>query len=1284
LDSTPTTEPHDTGLDAAVATAVAEGLQMVDRLAVQALGALDRAQRAAADAAADHGDRPAGDVTAAFFQFLTEKRSDAEVRFTRQRTRLETFNLVLFGRTGAGKSSLIEALSSGSGEPISQGESDWTTDVRDIRWRSSRLFDTPGIGGWGRTISRVELESRAEAAVADADVVILCFDSQSQQAGEFSRIAEWVSRYGKPVVAVLNSRNARWRAPSRVGQQSSRRDLSRTVHEHAGNIRDELAKVDLPDVPIVAIHTKRAGFARTRDPYAGPDAESRQKQRDQHGPERLLAWSNLPALELLLGEALSHHAVPLRLGMLHAQARGMLTETDAAIRTEGGQAVVLAELLERGIADVLTLVGLPRDRHLAKELERLEKLRGGGFGAAGPSELLRHARHRVAAALGGPRQSAFRQADRLVDAAFGAKEDLSPETFDREVLAPTLAAAEEVARTVGSELQVYLSQRLELVADDLRADLSAAVSAFEGIDVTAGRTARTVGLALQAGSGVVGIGTGVALTIAASNFWNPAGWVIGAITVGSIAAPIVFGYLGGKLRRRSTSERLHALSDARARARRSVSETFDDLERAISEDFDRTFSKAAHEQLADDVARAAALRRVAKAATDATHRLEKTIGDLPKAVDAGHLLSEVANDLQRRIHPGQPTADRLLWLGESWCTDPEGLTGIDDAAIAAAVHLEPLCLDRLLSQTRSVTEPGALVPTVGSGTEWAAAALGALASDPIALDAVAAVTILRDSAAPRIVVAGDYSTGKSSFIKRLLIDADLEVPGHLNVAAQPKTATAAVFRWGAWELVDTPGFQSTQAEHTEAALHAVVGASLIIVLFNPNLVVGAATDLLDVLLGDRDSGRIGKLPRTLFVINRSDELGIDPSEDLAGYQSLCRRKELELAQALGALGARTAGGHGDISRERILCVASDPYGIVGDRTDVSRVDYDLHRGWDGMDALQGALANPVVDLRRNGADLRILEGGAVALGDLTARRRRDLADLDTVIAQRNRLLLDLDACLGTGQAVLAAARDRLTTVFQSFVAGLFDDAGTTEDDDERAAQVRRLQAWGSDPELQQSFREWGKRFEREREEWEEATSARIEGRLSSAAFVSAFPDDDATVPVDHLERDEPVVREAAAQGAKALAKFARYASRETVTKFAHKLGHKFRPWGATKLTSKINVAGGAFGVAFGAFEVYSTWRSVQKEGDVERTAAERRSAALREVRERTEALFDSTEEDAPGAAMTESLRLVQRVRDDEARRLDEAATEAAALTAAIDVCDMQMRDALERLESTGS
>ena len=840
------TDDAATDLDAAVIAAVADGLEVVDRLSEKVTAVLERCLNAADDAVADHGDQPGRDVLAAYSALMAAKKTEAESRFTRQRTRLRTFNLVLFGRTGAGKSSLIEALSRGHGEPISQGESDWTIDVRDVYWSSSRLVDTPGIGGWGRTRSRSELEARAEAAVADADVVILCFDTQSQQDGEFSKVAEWVGRYGKPVVAVLNSRNARWRQPVRVGTLTGRRGLSQTIYEHMGHIRDELGQIGLPDVPIVAIHSKRAAFARTSDPYLGPDADSRRKQRDEYGPERLLAWSNLPALELLLTEALARHAAPLRLGMLHEQARGLLTDAEAAVRAEHQQATVLAEQVERGIGDVIGLVGQPANRDLLREIQRLEKLRG-GFGTAGTGELLRHARHRLAASLRNARMEAFRSADQLIDEAFDDKEGLVPEAFDREVLTPARTEAEKVARTVGDELQRYLSQRLELVADDVRADLRAAISTFEGVNTNAGQTARTVGLALEASSGLLTVGFSVALL----NSWNPGGWIIGAF----IAGGMVISYVGAKFRQKAATDRLSALSDARSKGRRAVSDTFDHLERVISEDLSRILSQAAHERLADNVAQAMALRRITRAASAASRELQKATNNLPEVSDASRLLSDVATDLQRRRHPGEPTAGRLLWLGESWCTDPEGLAKTEAAAHTTTISHDPASLERLVTRIRSVTEAVGLIPAAGAGTDWISATCYGLSDDEDALIALAPVWAVAHDAPPRIVLAGDYSTGKSSFIKRLLVDSDLPVPDHLEVAAQPKTATAEAFRWGEWELVDTPGFQSGDAEHSTGAHEAVVGASLLIILFNPNLIVGAGSDLVTVLNGNRGTGR---------------------------------------------------------------------------------------------------------------------------------------------------------------------------------------------------------------------------------------------------------------------------------------------------------------------------------------------------------------------------------------------------------------------------------------------
>ncbi len=219
------TVPHG-ALEAAVARAVSESLGAVtdyQRRVDEALTALEGA--AVRARAGVGGDTSANEVVEAFWKELQATRTEAADLFDRQRKVLGTVNIALFGRTGAGKSSLVEALVHGDGATVSTSESDFTTEVRTVSWHGCRFIDTPGTNGWGRSASRDTLESRARHAVEVADIVVLCFDTQSQQKGEFEKIGTWVKEYGKPVVAVLNVRNPLWRRPGSVSLGTQRRRL---------------------------------------------------------------------------------------------------------------------------------------------------------------------------------------------------------------------------------------------------------------------------------------------------------------------------------------------------------------------------------------------------------------------------------------------------------------------------------------------------------------------------------------------------------------------------------------------------------------------------------------------------------------------------------------------------------------------------------------------------------------------------------------------------------------------------------------------------------------------------------------------------------------------------------------------------------------------------------------------------------------------------------------------------------------------------------------------------
>ena len=69
------------------------------------------------------------------------------------------------------KAILLSALAQLDGKRVSRGESDWTVDVTPVPWNSCRLYDTPGVNGWGRTTNVEKLESAARTAVEVADVV---------------------------------------------------------------------------------------------------------------------------------------------------------------------------------------------------------------------------------------------------------------------------------------------------------------------------------------------------------------------------------------------------------------------------------------------------------------------------------------------------------------------------------------------------------------------------------------------------------------------------------------------------------------------------------------------------------------------------------------------------------------------------------------------------------------------------------------------------------------------------------------------------------------------------------------------------------------------------------------------------------------------------------------------------------------------------------------------------------------------------------------------------------
>ena len=420
----------------AIADSVAAGLCELDDLqamVAEAGEALATATERLVGSDLDERAEEHAEESNAFAVLIAGAASELQQRIAASREVVSTFNIVFFGRTGAGKSTLMSALGGLDGGRVSHGESDWTTEIEAIPWNGCLLYDTPGTGGWGRTQSRASLEAEARRAVELADVVVLCFDDQGQQQPEFALVAEWVQAYGKPAIAVFNHRNDRWRHPANERDPESRRALSDTVRQHVDNINGELARIGLRGAPVVAMHSHRALMARARQPYVGPSAKTVQGNLDRYGATYLDTWSNLRVLEDLIANCLVVGGTDLRLAALREGARTALLEWSAAMQTFADVARERAEVSERSVEQMLEVLGYPdkkaRKRRLRGGAEpdlltALERRRGMPFDAPVTGRLAAHGRHLLRSHLGPARKKSLRRAEDAVIDAFESKKKL--------------------------------------------------------------------------------------------------------------------------------------------------------------------------------------------------------------------------------------------------------------------------------------------------------------------------------------------------------------------------------------------------------------------------------------------------------------------------------------------------------------------------------------------------------------------------------------------------------------------------------------------------------------------------------------------------------------------------------------------------------------------------------------------------------------------------------------------------------------------------------------------
>ena len=201
----------DADLESALAecrTAAREGYRIAQTSLEDSGAAIDRVSRALRKSLRDIEQGRAETTEIITQQQEQLRRVVAELRALHKSSRaslearrkeLDEFSIALFGRTMAGKSTLMEILTDGAGTSIGRGAQRTTRDVRAYRWRGLKVTDVPGVAAF----EGADDEELAFEAAAKADLVLFLITDDAPQPAEAACLAR-VRALGKPVVGICN------------------------------------------------------------------------------------------------------------------------------------------------------------------------------------------------------------------------------------------------------------------------------------------------------------------------------------------------------------------------------------------------------------------------------------------------------------------------------------------------------------------------------------------------------------------------------------------------------------------------------------------------------------------------------------------------------------------------------------------------------------------------------------------------------------------------------------------------------------------------------------------------------------------------------------------------------------------------------------------------------------------------------------------------------------------------------------------------------------------------
>ncbi|WP_421119866.1 hypothetical protein ACE2AJ_00460 [Aquihabitans daechungensis] len=290
-----------------------------------------------------------------------------------------------------------------------------------------------------------------------------------------------------------------------------------------------------------------------------------------------------------------------------------------------------------------------------------------------------------------------------------------------------------------------------------------------------------------------------------------------------------------------------------------------------------------------------------------------------------------------------------------------------------------------------------------------------------------------------VTFLGPYSSGKSTLLRRLVIDGGGRIPEWLTVSARRETFELNAVDVGGLTFTDAPGFGAGSELHDELAQDALVLSDAFLLVVPPQLLT---TDR--ELVGSILSGRyFFKDPRSggdqvvVAVIAQADSMGIDPDDDLDGMRQLAEHKRVELiAQLEDAAGI-------PLPNLQVFCVAADAYEEQARQTQPERSAFDPYRDWDGIEALTialHALRGREAELRR-AAGVRYFSSVAVAIA---SQARTVVDELQASAEELRAREIEWTLQAARVETVVEAARADLHSTLVALAGALSEELGVDQ------------------------------------------------------------------------------------------------------------------------------------------------------------------------------------------------------------------------------------------------